>query len=367
MGARGLVLAMACALLGGVGCYSPQVDSCLYACNDGACPNGLTCNTAKMCATTRDTVCSALPVDASADADPAAPMVTFRQPSPQPNNMTGPRVTFAWMVAPDVPQTCELDGTNLGPCTSPATYQLPHGAHGFVVRATDKGHVGTARVDWLVNCKFSDGPGGVVLMHWDEASGQNLANELATPGNGYLGVSPGDNLNDPARVTAGRLGAGLDFGSSSTTNVATWDMTTSFNTSSFTLETWLFPVNTGTTTRVFTTGDDRITVDLDDGAVITRVVATLSQPVTGTDSQLTSVVTRNAWHHVVVTHDGSQHCLFVDGAQAGACHTAVVPVFPIRTLSWGSTIKTAGRMDEVFFGNQAWPKLYATDRFCPLP
>ena len=361
MGPRGLVLAIACALAASSGCYSPAVDSCLYACNQGACPNGLSCNGQQMCAETATTACTALPTDA---ADPAAPVVSFRPPSPQPSDVTGPHVTFAWTVVPAAPQVCELDGVSLGTCTSPVTYQVSHGAHKFVVRASDNVHVGSARVDWLVNCSFMGGPGGMVLMHWNELTGDTLQNELGSP-NGYLGSSPSNATDDPTRIVNGRLGPGLDFGSAPSIAYATWSLPTTRTLSAFTLETWINPGTTNSQLDVFSTLDTLVRLEIDDTGSVPRIISDLLLSDLSTYSRESAPISRNTWHHVVVTFASTTHCLYVDGAMTG-CKTGGVANFTFTTLHWGSPIKTAGRMDEVFFGDQAWPDTFVADRFCPL-
>lgn len=361
MGPRGLVLAIACSLAATSGCYSPAVDSCLYACNQGACPNGLTCNGEQMCAETATTTCSALPVDAP---DPAAPVVTFRQPSPQPSEVTGPHVTFAWTVVPAAAQVCELDGMNLGECTSPVSYQVSHGAHKFVVRASDNLHVGSARVDWLANCSFMGGPGGMVLMHWNEASGDTLQNEFGAP-NGYLGNSPSNATDDPIRITAGRLGPGLDFGSAANIAYATWVLPTPRTLPEFTLESWVNPAAAGNLLDVFSTQDTRVRTEIDDTGPAPRIISELVSPTLMPYSSLSSPISRNVWHHVVVTFATTTHCLYVDGAMTG-CNNVPTGSFSFSSLRWGSSIKTAGQMDEVLVGDQAWPSTFVADRFCPL-
>ncbi len=361
MGPRGLVLAIVCALGATAGCYSPAVDSCLYACNQGACPNGLACNGQQMCAETSSTTCSALPVDAP---DPAAPVVTFRTPSPQPAEVTGPHVTFAWSVTPEFPQVCELDGVNLGMCVSPVSYQVPHGPHKFVVRASDNVHVGSARVDWLVNCSFAGGPGAIVLMHWNELTGNTLKNEIGSP-DGYLGSSPTNATDDAMHIANGRLGPGLDFGSVPSIAYATWMLPSPRTLSAFTLEAWVSVAPTGGQLDVFSTVGNEVRLEIDGSGPVPRLISELYLPNAILSSSQSTPISRDVWHHVVVTFAFPTHCLFVDGAMIG-CINGTATSFIFSTLRWGSPVKTAGRMDEVLFGDQAWPATFVADRFCPL-
>jgi hypothetical protein len=296
----------------------------------------------------------ASPATRSWTVDTSGPTVTITG-GPSEGGTSGPYVTFTF-TASEGSTTCSLDGAAFAPCTSPVSASLAAGGHSFAVRATDgSGNVGSASRSWTVVCNPPSAAGAFGLFHLDAGAGPVASNSATGGIDAVLGDEQSDEPDDPSWTGGGRFGGALDFVAAEGDHLS-WPAGET-GVGDLAIELWARP--DAVTGDLLASADASVELRVEASSGQVRFAATLDG-VTVTSA----LVAAGAWHHVLVSNDGTDLVLWVDGVRSAAGAGAIDGV-DLSSVTIGAGF--AGELDEIYLSETAIAgDAEARGRYCPL-
>ena len=301
------------------------------------------------------------PATRSWTVDTVPPDVTIAS-GPGSGETSGPRVQFAFSGS-DGALACSLDAAAFAACASPASFNLPAGAHELRVRATDlAGNTATALRAWTVACAPPDAAGAAALLHLDD-HGQALANAAPDGAPATLGDDLTDEAIDPAPA-AGRFGGGLAFSAAEGDRVA-WPLGLPAA-PALAIELWVRPQALSGARDLLVSGDGRVAIRATgSGSQNVRISVSV---VDATAGQTFTATSGNAgedrWHHVLVSLQEPVLRLWVDGVRTEAAGVSLGGAPELATVRLGGNYD--GLVDEVWIAQAAIADDEAAlGRYCP--
>ncbi|HEY3806429.1 MAG TPA: LamG-like jellyroll fold domain-containing protein [Kofleriaceae bacterium] len=304
------------------------------------------------------------PATRSWTVDTIAPTISISS-GPANGSTSGPYVTFAFSVS-DGTVTCSVDNGAFAACASPASMNLPAGAHSFEIKAQDTaGNVATATRTWTVACAPPAATGAAGQLHLDD-TGQTLANAVAGGAAAVLGTTTAVEPDDPAEIASGRFGGALAF-TAANGDVATWPAALPAA-SALTIEMWVSPNATAGTGTLFASGDGRVVVSVTaDSPTLVHFTFSLTN---GTAQIVSSAsVPSGQWHHVLVSFADPSMRMWVDGVRTELDTAHAGTPFALTSITLGGSGASAygGNLDEVWLAETAiTADADALARYCPL-
>jgi hypothetical protein len=318
-------------------------------------------------------------IDAAGHADPSpatrswtvdtvAPSVSITA-GPANASTSGPRVVFTFAVS-DGSVACSFDSAAFAACASPVAVNLPAGAHGFAVRATDAAsNVTTVTRSWTVACAAPDVAGAAGLLHLDD-TGQSLANAVPGGAAATLGDTVAVEPGDPAPLAAARFAGGLTFTAAESDHVA-WPLALPAM-SDLTIELWARPASSAGARDLLVNSDGRVALRVT-AASPTQVqfsITVIDAGMAGAAHTASSAsVAAGAWHHVLASLQAPTLRLWVDGVRSDVGGVAPAPAAPFDAVRIGGGAATAydGALDEIWLAQTAITSDEAAlARYCPL-
>ncbi len=239
-----------------------------------------------------------------------------------------------------------------------------------------------AQIQASMNQELTSGTGLIGRWGLNEGSGTSAAASVgpnATLVNGPTWVAGAPALNPPP---SGNLGVQLD----GTDDAIQLGAAGSLGASQFTLELWFNRTGTGATASTGTGGatsiipliskgrseSDGTTVDTNymlgistitgagGGTVANSLAADFEDRTLASNNNSpvfgATAITQNVWHHAAATFNGSQFCLYLDGALDGTCRaTSLVPTFDsvqIPAVGTAYNSPASGNQAAGFFAGQ---------------
>ena len=208
----------------------------------------------------------------------------------------------------------------------------------------------------------------VALYHFNEGSGQTLANSAGTGRNGTLGPDLGAS-QDPTWIGDGKFGTALRFtrgaddATSQYVNVANANVT--FPTNQASVEMYVRPRAPYNHSNLFVAGFINFNVNIDYSGGIEFGIGN------GATWRMMNVATPSLndgnWHQVVATYDGTTMRVFTDGQErlAGTAATVLAKPNDFKIGGRPSNTFLNGDLDEIRVSSVARTPAEILARYCP--